>query len=160
MKRWAAVSLLLASCGPTRSSTLIVEASAEVAAAQTAQAPSFAPYEYVAAEGYLHKAREEQSYADFEVSEKLAKKARDCAKLARTKAEQRTRKEIGASVIRGPHNIVCRAGPVAEESDEIEKTPKASAPREGATPPPEGPRKPVKPKEEEPSEPLPEGEDL
>lgn len=144
---------------------MIVEASAELAAAQTAQAPTAAPYEYVAAEAYLHKAREEQSYSDFEVSTDLAQKARDCARAARTKAESVTRTEIGATQATSPSKAVCRAGPKG-----LPPTPKpglapAPAPAKGAAagspaaapvPAAAGPKTPVKPKE--PADPLPEGE--
>jgi hypothetical protein len=145
---------------------MIVEASAELAAAQTAQAPTAAPYEYVAAEAYLHKAREEQSYSDFEVSTDLAQKARDCARAARTKAESVTRTEIGATQATSPSKAVCRAGPKG-----LPPTPKpglAPPPAKGAAPAAPGspaavpapavagPKTPVKPKE--PADPLPEGE--
>lgn len=168
--RWAllALSALGFACGPTRSTALIVEAAAEVAAAQTAQAPGIAPYEFIAAEHYLHKAREEQSYADFEVAEKMAKKARDCARLARSKAEDKTRSDIGASAARSKANVICRAGPVSETGerraipkDEVGKTAKKPAVPAVVQPPPpaeDKPKTPVKPKDE-PGDPMPEGDE-
>ena len=144
---------------------MIVEASAELAAAQTAQAPTAAPYEYVAAEAYLHKAREEQSYSDFEVSTDLAQKARDCARAARTKAESVTRTEIGAIQVTAPFKAVCCAGPkglpptpkpgLAPAAAKGAAAPAAAAPA-AAPPAAAGPKTPVKPKE--PADPLPEGE--
>jgi hypothetical protein len=155
---------LLAACGPTRSTSMIVEATAELAAADTAQAPTAAPYEYVAAEAYLHKAKEEQSYSDFEFATQLAEKARDCARAARAKAESVTRKEIGATQSTAPVKGVCRAGPKGlpptPKAVPTAATPAASpAPASvapPAAPPPVAPVKPVKPKE--PNDPLPEGE--
>lgn len=148
-------------CGPTRSSTLIVDAAAELAAARTAQAPGVAPYEFIAAEEYLHKAREEQSYADFEVSERLARKARDCARAARYKAEAQTRSEIGASQRRARNNAVCRAGPVTDAEEDAAERASAPPPRQTRPSGPQTeqkPKKPVVPKDE-PADPLPEGED-
>lgn len=159
--RWALLlPIALVACGPTRSTTLIVEANAELAAARTAQAPGVAPYEYLAAEHYLHKAREEQSYADFEVAEKLAKKARDCARVARARAEAKTRSEIGASASKVKVNAICHAGPVGE-SGERRGMPGARQPASAAPAPAaqqEKPREVVKPKDE-PDDPLPEGEE-
>lgn len=97
-------------CGPVQSSTLIVDAQAELAAAQTAGGDRHAPFEYVAAEEYLHKAREEQSYADFEVSVELARKAKTCARAAKLIAERATRSGMGVDA--APKKITpCRAGP-------------------------------------------------
>jgi hypothetical protein len=86
---------------------MLVEATAEVAAADTSNASKFSPFEYVAAEEYLHKAREEQSYSEFETAEALATKARDCARLARAKAEAKMRTDLGASAVPIPPSLVC-----------------------------------------------------
>lgn len=102
--------LVLAACGPTRAGSMIVDAAAELAAARTAEAEGKAPYEFTAAEEYLHKARHDHSYANFETAEKFAKKARDCAKVARFVAEDRTRTELGATAAGLPRGTKCRAG--------------------------------------------------
>jgi len=58
----------------------------ELAAAGTAQAEKLSPFEYVAAEEYLHKAREESGYAQYESATTYASRARELAKEARKKA--------------------------------------------------------------------------
>lgn len=88
---------LLAACGPIRSTSLIVDAQAELAAARAAKAESLAPFEYTAADQYLHKAREEQSYSDFEISVDYAQKSLDCARVARWRAESATRDALGST---------------------------------------------------------------
>jgi hypothetical protein len=86
----------LVGCGPIRSGGLLIDASAELSAAQTAEAPKRAPYEYWAADSFLHKAREDFSYAHYETAEVFAGKAVNCARLARAIAERSARKEMGA----------------------------------------------------------------
>ncbi len=148
-------------CGPTRSQSRIVEASSELSAAATAQGDQIAPYEYTAAEQYLRKAREEQSYAEYEVAERLAKRGRECAKLARMRAETGARAEIGASEIAIPADLKCRPGPAG--THQVETLPKKKpAPAPVAAP---KPGKPAAPKPGEPADPeppppaLPDGED-
>jgi hypothetical protein len=110
--RYASISIaVIAACGPVQSSALLVDAQAELAAAKTAEAEKQAPFEYTAAEEYLHKAREEQSYADYEVSVTFARKARDCALLARRIAESKTRAALGASGASTAGSPRCRPGP-------------------------------------------------
>ena len=77
----------LAACGPIRSTSILVDAAAEVAAAKTAGAQKHTPFELRSAEAYLKKAREEQGHADFEVSIALAQRARDCARAALSRIE-------------------------------------------------------------------------
>jgi hypothetical protein len=103
--------LVLAACGPVQSSSLLVDAQAELAAARTAEAEKQAPFEYTAAEEYLHKAREEQSYADYEVSIDFARKARDCARLARQISEAKMRTAVGATGASTAGAPRCRPGP-------------------------------------------------
>lgn len=173
-----ALAALGASCGPVQSSTLIVDAQAELAAAQTAGAEKQAPFEYVAAEEYLHKAREEQSYSDFEVSVRFAKKAKDCARAARQIAEQTTRAGMGIEET-ATKTARCRPGPERENGapDPSEepaargivtqppKTPAKAVPAKKPAvqqPPAQQPaqRNVVVPKDEKKKdEPLPEGDD-
>lgn len=77
---------ILQACGPTQSTALIIDADVELQAARTADASRLAPYEFTAAELYLHKAREEQGYSDFEQAIDFAQKALDNARSAKQKA--------------------------------------------------------------------------
>jgi hypothetical protein len=152
----------LLGCGPTRSTTLIIEAAAELAAAGTAQAGGSAPYEFVAAEEYLHKAREEQSYSEFEVAEDLAIKARDCARVARAKAEAGTPAQLGGAPQAVKARSICVVGPVGTvtEDPNAMRAPAPAADAPAAPPPAQtAPKKPVKPKEDEPDDPMPDGEE-
>jgi hypothetical protein len=78
--------VLLAGCGPIKSSRALVGADVEIEAARTAGAERSALYELTAAEAYLHKAREEAGYAQYEVAAGYAAKARDLARAAKEKA--------------------------------------------------------------------------
>lgn len=81
-----AVLAVFAACGPTESTAVIIDADVELEAARAAGASKTAPYEYTAAEAYLHKAREEAGYADYQPAVTFARKARDFAKAAKAKA--------------------------------------------------------------------------
>ncbi len=83
------VMLLLAgahACGPVESTSVILEADTALHNAATAGAKQKAPYEYTAAEQYLHKAREKWGTSDFEYAIDYAAKARNLAKQAREKS--------------------------------------------------------------------------
>lgn len=153
----------LVGCGPTRSQSRIVEASSELSAATTAQADQIAPYEYTAAEQYLKKAREEQSYAEYEVAERLAKRGRECAKLARMRAEAGARSEIGASEIAIPAELMCKPGPAGTQQVATipkKKTTAPVAPPKSAPPPGKAGPEPGEPADPEaPPAELPDGED-
>lgn len=84
------MAVVLGGCGPWRAGTRLAEAAASVSAAEIAQAPTLAPYEYTAASAYLLKAREDHAYAKFETAEVYATKARDCARHARKLAESQS----------------------------------------------------------------------
>lgn len=79
---------MLAGCGPVQSTSALIDADVALEAARAAGAASSAPYEFTAAEAYLHKAREEAGYAQYEASTEFAARARDLAKTAREKAVQ------------------------------------------------------------------------
>ena len=79
----ALAALGLTGCGPIQSTSLILDADTQLEAARAADGPKFAPYEYTLADAYLHKAREEQGYADYEVCIDFAQKALDNAKKAK-----------------------------------------------------------------------------
>ena len=79
-------------CGPIISTYLIVGAQADLEGAQAAEAERYAVYEYTAASEYLHKAREEQGYADFGPSIDFAYKAQDLAQKATARAQDEKKK--------------------------------------------------------------------
>ena len=97
----ALLALALLGCGPIQSTSLIMDADAQLEAARTADAPKYAPYEYTLADAYLHKAREEAGYADYEVSIDFAQKALDNAKKAKELAVN-TVKEQGVGTPQPP----------------------------------------------------------
>lgn len=81
----------LPACGPIQSTSALIDADVEIEAARAAGAATSAVYEFVSAEAYLHKAREEVGYAQYELAADFAAKARDTARVARKKAlETRT----------------------------------------------------------------------
>lgn len=82
----AAVLLCSSNCGPVESTSLIVEADTAFHNAKTVGAEDKSPYEYTAAEQYLHKAREMWGTSDFEYAIDYAKKARDLAIKARERS--------------------------------------------------------------------------
>jgi hypothetical protein len=82
--RIAGLALAVGGCGPVQYLTTVSQsASAEVAAAKSANAEKYAPFEYTAAVAYLHKAREEEGYADHQAAVKFGRLARDHAIKAR-----------------------------------------------------------------------------
>jgi Domain of unknown function (DUF4398) len=91
----------LAGCGPVRSTAKLIDAEANIEAARTGGAEKRAPYEWTAANLYLHKAREEVGYSNYDAGVDFAQKASDCAEAARLKATKRqddktTRKAVEA----------------------------------------------------------------
>ena len=73
--------------GPAMAMGDINTAQAELSAAQTAEAPKFAPYEYTLAELYLGRARDRMGTADYQEAYENARKAATFAKQAVAKAE-------------------------------------------------------------------------
>jgi len=154
-------------CGPIRSGGLVIDASAELSAAQTAQAPKRAPYEYWAAENFLHKAREDYSYSHFETAEIFAGKAVNCARLARAIAERSARKEMGARQFAIPKSLSCPTGTKAArdlramQRDQLHETHVADPEPQDPNPPGDPqPPQPTKTEESPPGdEPLPPGDD-
>lgn len=84
----AVVALLLSltGCGPVQAGRALGAADAELEAARAAGAATTAPYEFTAAEAYLHQARLESGYARYESAVGYAGKARGLAEQARLKA--------------------------------------------------------------------------
>jgi hypothetical protein len=74
----------LLGCGPVEYISQVGnKAASAVSSAKLAQADRFAPYEYTAAEEYLHKAREEAGYAEYQDAIEFGRKAEDLANRAR-----------------------------------------------------------------------------
>ena len=74
----------LLGCGPVEYISQVGnKAASAVSAAKLAQADRYAPYEYTAAEEYLHKAREEAGYSEYQDAIEYGKKAEDLANRAR-----------------------------------------------------------------------------
>lgn len=83
---WAmtAIVLVTAGCGPVQYiGTVTQSAATEVAAAKAANADKYAPYEYTSAVENLHKAREEEGYADHQAAVRFGKLAAEQAKKAK-----------------------------------------------------------------------------
>ncbi len=90
----ALTSLLgFTACGPVQSTAYLIDADVQLEAARTAQADKLAPYEWTSANLYLHKAREEVGYSDFEQAVTYAQKAAKFAASARDVAMKSVRKD-------------------------------------------------------------------
>ncbi len=86
-------------CGPVQSTSHLLDAEVMIEAARTAQADKYAPYEWTAANLYIHKAREEVGYSDFEQAVDFAQKAAKFATQARDSAMKAVRRDdIGGNV--------------------------------------------------------------
>jgi len=96
----AATALLVSvvGCGPIEYINQVgIKAASAVSAAKLAQADRLAPYEYTSAEEYLHKAREEASYAEYEEAIEFGRKAEEMANKGRAIAVSRLSQGGGAS---------------------------------------------------------------
>ena len=82
----AVLGLSLVGCGPIVGGVQILNADIALSAARTAGAEKDAKYEYVAAQEYLQKAREEHGYSDYWAARVYADKATALAKKAKQKA--------------------------------------------------------------------------
>jgi hypothetical protein len=90
------VSLL--GCGPVEYINQVGnKAASAVSAAKLASAERYAPYEYTAAEEYLHKAREEAGHAEYQDAIEYGRKAEDLANRARAITVERMAKESAAA---------------------------------------------------------------
>lgn len=79
-------------CGPVQSTAYLLDAAVQLEAARTAQAEKYAPYEWTAGNLYLHKAREEVGYSDFEEAVAYADKAKKLFTSARDTAMKTSKK--------------------------------------------------------------------
>jgi hypothetical protein len=95
----AAFAGALSACGPIKSTAFLLDAEVQIEAAHTAGADKLSPYEWTAANLYIHKAREEVGYSDFEAGVEYAGKASKFANEARDKAMAAARGDPGAGVV-------------------------------------------------------------
>jgi Domain of unknown function (DUF4398) len=100
MRRLALLSVLGAllmgasRCGPIISSYLIVSAEADLDGALADESEKYAVYETTSAKQFLHKAKEEQGYADFGPAIDYAYKAQDMAQKARQRADDEKKRQL------------------------------------------------------------------
>jgi hypothetical protein len=74
----------LSACGPIEYINQVGNrAASAVSAAKLAQADRYAPYEFTGAEEYLHKAREEAGYAQYQDAIEYGRRAEELANRAR-----------------------------------------------------------------------------
>lgn len=81
------MALVLTGCGPTQSTIRINEAEVALEKARLNEAEAKAPYEFFGASTYLHKAKEEWGFSDFEAALDYAARAKALAELATIKAK-------------------------------------------------------------------------
>lgn len=72
-------ALLFTGCGPVQSTTRISNAEVALERARINDAHLHSPYEYYRAQNYLHKAKEEWGYSNFEAARDYAVEARRSA---------------------------------------------------------------------------------
>jgi Domain of unknown function (DUF4398) len=88
------ILLSISGCGPVEYINQVGNrAASAVSAAKLAQSDRYAPYEYTAAEEYLHKAREEAGHAEYEDAIEYGRKAEELANRARAITVERLAKE-------------------------------------------------------------------
>jgi hypothetical protein len=117
----ASLTASVSGCGPIEYINQVgVKAAGAVSAAKLAQADRYAPYEYTAAEEYLHKAREEAGYAEYQDAIEFGRKAEELANKGRAIAVAKLSQSAGAS---------SAATPATEA-----RTPAARSPSEDETP--------------------------
>jgi hypothetical protein len=76
-------TLIASGCGPIEYANQVsLKAASAVSDAKRAQGDRYAPYEFTAAEGYLHKAREEAGYAQYQDAIEFGRKAEELAHRA------------------------------------------------------------------------------
>jgi hypothetical protein len=98
------LGLLGSACGPMQSTAYLLDADVQIQSAKTAGADKVAPYEWTAANLYLHKAREEVGYSDYGVAVDFAQKASKYANEARAKAMALKRDEAPPALAPSPEN--------------------------------------------------------
>ena len=85
-------------CGPVEYINQVGnKAASAVSAAKLASAERYAPYEYTAAEEYLHKAREEAGHAEYQDAIEYGRKAEELANRARAITVERMAEQSAAA---------------------------------------------------------------
>ncbi len=104
---------LTSGCGPIEYINQVgIKAAGAVSAAKLAQADRYAPYEYTCAEEYLHKAREEAAYAEYEDAIEFGHKAEEFANKGRAIAVTKLSQSAGASSVATPASESSASAPV------------------------------------------------
>jgi len=112
----------LGGCGPIEYINQVgYRAAGAVSAAKLAQADRYAPYEYTAAEEYLHKAREEAAYAEYEDAIDFGHKAEELADKARAIAVTKLSQSASASSAATPATESRAPAPRSPSEDENPK---------------------------------------
>jgi hypothetical protein len=105
-------------CGPVEYISQVGnKAASAVSAAKLAQADRYAPYEYTAAEEYLHKAREEGGYAQYQDAIDYGHKAEDLANRARAIAVAHLAQQPSRSTRATPASEMGEPGAAADDPD-------------------------------------------
>src|SRR5579862_6814921 len=92
------LAVSISGCGPIEYINQVgIKAAGAVSAAKLASAERYAPYEYTAAEEYLHKAREEAGHAEYQDAIEYGRKAEELANRARAITVERMAKESAAA---------------------------------------------------------------
>jgi hypothetical protein len=119
-------------CGPVEYINQVGnKAASAVSAAKLASADRYAPYEYTAAEEYLHKAREEAGHAEYEDAIEYGRKAEELANRARAITVERMAKESEAATYKpknpneepGAHDDPAAAAAKKRAQDREQKAP-------------------------------------
>jgi hypothetical protein len=109
---------LLSGCGPIEYINQVGnKAASAVSAAKLAQADRYAPYEYTAAEEYLHKAREEAGHAEYQDAIEYGRRSEDLANRARAIAVARLAQKPTKSTITPPSGEQEEPGGGADSPD-------------------------------------------
>jgi len=83
--RWLGLALIAFThfgCGPIQSTQVLVDADAELRAANRVNARQKAPYEVELATKYLRQAKEAKAHAEYQVAVRYGKRALACAQAA------------------------------------------------------------------------------
>jgi hypothetical protein len=117
-----ALTLAAAGCGPIEYINQVsIKAAGAVSAAKLAQADRYAPYEFTAAEEYLHKAREEASYAEYQEAIEFGRKAEELADKGRAISVAKLSQSAGASQTATPASESRAPAPRPASEDETPK---------------------------------------
>jgi len=82
------VIMMCTGCGPVGATQRIHQAEMAMERARVADAQERAPYEYTSAKEFLHKAKEEWGYSDFQAAKDYATEAKRSADAALLKAKE------------------------------------------------------------------------